>query len=61
MTKKPSATSDNGFVFEKINENQKRKEKREKKILGAIEDLPANQQNQFFPIPLKEGSIGCAD
>ena len=28
MTKRPGATSDNGFISKKINENQKRKEKK---------------------------------
>jgi hypothetical protein len=28
MTKRPGTTSDNSFIFEKINENYKRKEKK---------------------------------
>jgi hypothetical protein len=28
MVKRPGATSDNGFIFKKINENEKRKEKK---------------------------------
>jgi hypothetical protein len=45
MTKRPGATSDNGFIFKKINENQNRKEK---KILQVIlEIIPFIH---FYPI-----------
>ena len=39
----------------------KNKNKREEKILGAVQNLPANQHSQSGPIPLKKGWIGCAD
>ena len=36
MTKRPGATFDNGFIFRKINKNQKRKEERGKNLLEII-------------------------
>ena len=49
--KRPGASSDNNFIFKK--NKLKLKEKREKHILWADFDLPANQHSQSSPNPLK--------
>jgi hypothetical protein len=51
MTKRPGATFDNGFILKKI--KKKLKYKREKQILWAVLNLPANQPSQFSPNPIK--------
>ena len=51
----------NGQCFHIQKDKWKLKFKREKKIPGAILDLPANQHSQSSPILLKYGWIGCAD
>jgi hypothetical protein len=47
----------NGFIFKKPNKNIKER----KKILGAIQDLPANQHSQSSPMGKKLGWIGYSD
>ena len=41
--------------------DKKTKYKREKRILAALFDLPANQHSQFSHIWVELGGIGCAD
>jgi hypothetical protein len=50
--KRPGTSSDSNFILKKKNKKIN-KYKREKQILWAVLDLPANQHSQFSPNPLK--------